>query len=211
MYHVAHPHKRSTTIGRDQQGAIQILLVTLMMVLLGLTALVIDIGRARNATLSLQRSADAAAHAATGELVYSIQDSQERWKRAKRVALAMLQTNPVLGGINFPDVSNASHQVTSIDDACEDTTSDYRFQIYDNAETRIEIERGFYDFESSTPGFTPREGGSSCDPSSPARVFPPPNAVRITMTVNGIGTFFARMFGTAEFNALTVIGFSARE
>jgi hypothetical protein len=190
--------RRAFPVVDDIRGVGVIVMFGVIMLLIYFCALVIDLGKAEYTTHVIQHSVDAASLAGAAELVRGARDDLTRWTNSKRAVLAILKLDSLLPFYDFPDITiSSNHQ--GVADYCE--TGDYRWQIYDNNEMRIEIERGVYTENAGGFLFDPRESDTSCN----ADADPYPNAVRVTLTVYDYPNFFATVlpFGRPTFPVLT--------
>jgi hypothetical protein len=177
--------------------------MALIMLVLYFCLLVIDVLRAEYAANGLQRAVDAAALSGGTELVLSSDSDLERWTNSKRAAIAALKVNPIFLAGNFPDVTDTSTHRGSTDACDTDPSSNYRWQVYDNGKIRIEIARGTYN--DSTDSFTSAESTTVCADASN------PNAVQVTVTVNGISPLFGGIppFSILQMPAITRVSRAA--
>lgn len=171
------------TICGNARGAVILLVLVIVLAVLYVGVLVVDVTTLQHTTRVLQFSADAASLAGATELSLSSASDMDRWKNAKRAALGMLREHLILHGYRFPDLTNASYH-SGNRDSCE-LTGEYRSQIFDNGDVRIELERGVYS-DDDPPDFASLESPATCHASHD----PLPNALQVTVTVyESIGIF----------------------
>jgi hypothetical protein len=198
---------------RSERGIAMIVVVALVLLIVYFCALVIDLRRADYVSHALQLSADSAALAAASELSLGLASDEQRWKNAKRAAIAMAKVNLVIPNYDFPDpAQTADHQGDA--DSCE-PMGDYNSQIYANNEIRIEIERGVYEESLAPPftkTFTSKENAITCYVSASPANRPFPNAVRVVLTIYKYSNFFAGIcpFGRPRFEELSRSSLSSR-
>lgn len=190
---------------REESGAALLLAMGLVLLVVYLGVLVIDLARAEYITRELQRSADAASLAGATELVLSSNSDLDRWSNAKRAAIGILKSNFRISGYSLPKVGESSHHQGAAD-GCEGL-GDYRSQVYDNSEIRIELERGVYS-DAGQGTFVSLEDSGTCNAGS----VPLPHAMRVTVTLYRYPTVFASLtpFGQEEFSALRRTAIGAR-
>lgn len=169
----------------DQRGVGIIIMLGMVLLLVYFCALVIDLGRAEYTVHCIQRSVDAAALAGAAELVLGGSNDLKRWKNTKRAVLGMLKSVPITPHYTLPDLTVSGYHVGDTDQ-CE-SSGNYRWQVYDNGEVRVEIERGVFSEDSGSPSFDPLESPSDCNASAD----PPANAVRVTVSIYEFPNYFA--------------------
>jgi hypothetical protein len=201
------------SLWNDEQGVGLILLFALVLIIVYFCALVIDLRRAEYVVETISFSADAAALAAASELSLSSGSDLTRWTNAKRAVLAFVKKNAQIADYTFPDPAESAHRYGD-PDSCE-SSGNYRWQIYDNDEMRIEIERGIYEESKTAPftsSFASLENSVSCYVSAAPAKEPFPNAVRVTITVYNYPNYFAlvRPFNSPSFARLSGTAMSAR-
>lgn len=183
-----------TTHNREgERGIVLVLLLVLLVAIIGLAALVIDIGRLLGITRQAQNAADTAVLAAVNQ--FRGYPTPITWRRAKKAVLASLKASQLWGCDATCKATLSSEQFFFNNAAGSTTTCDdtnYTRDLAEFGNLRVKLERGVICYEGGVRYFVSLE---------PTQKYCHANAARVEMRISNIPVTFGKILGASTLNS----------